>query len=151
MRRNYKEEADNLIKAIDISIEVLKEYPLTEYDQELTDSLINHSINTKDSLLNVEKKFRNLTSLKYFVEDIFTFFQEGSGKAVNEFWKKISEAQLPYERVNKLEKILKRKKIKDDHEYNYVIDTMVPYYQEGTITEEEFKTLDALLGKYSSK
>jgi hypothetical protein len=150
MKRTYKVESEKLIKAIDISIGVFKEFPPEGFNEKSLGLMIDSSITTKNQILNAEPKFQNLTSLKYSEQDLFTYFQESSGITVEEFWKRISDADLPYERINKLEKILKRNKIKDDHEYNYIIDTMVPQLQEGGITNEQFAILDSLLDKYSS-
>ena len=48
-------------------------------------------------------------------------------------------------------KILKRKKINNDIEYDFVTDLIVPYQQEGMITEEEVILLNAYLGKFENR
>ena len=45
-------------------------------------------------------------------------------------------------------KILKRKKINNDIEYDFVTDVIVPYQQEGMITEEEVILLKYLFGEF---
>lgn len=67
------------------------------------------------------------------------------------FWGKIKEAKLPYKRENRLAKILKRKKIKDDMEYDFIIDVLVPYQQEGLINEDEVFLLNNLIGDFENK
>jgi hypothetical protein len=58
---------------------------------------------------------------------------------------------LPYERENKLEKILSKRKIKNRQEYDYVIDTMVPFKQEGIISDSDFELLNQLIGEFERK
>ena len=48
-------------------------------------------------------------------------------------------------------KILKRKKINNDIEYDFVTDVIVPYKQEGLITEEEMTLLGTYLDKFEEK
>ena len=105
----------------------------------------------KERLLNAEKKFQTLQSLKYDIEDIFTYFQEAAGPDVDEFWRRIKEANLPYERENKLEKIMKRGRIRNDIEYDYVIDTIVPFQQEGILSDEDVKKLNEMIEKFENK
>lgn len=52
----------------------------------------------KERRIACEKKFETLQSLKYDIEDVFSYFQEGAGLDVDEFWRLIKEANLPYER-----------------------------------------------------
>ena len=105
----------------------------------------------KERLLNAEKKFQTLQSLKYSIEDFFIYFQEAAGPDVDEFWRRIKEANLPYERENKLEKIMKRGRIRNDIEYDYVIDTIVPFQQEGILSEENVKKLNEMIEKFENK
>jgi hypothetical protein len=58
---------------------------------------------------------------------------------------------LPYKRENRMAKILKRKKIINDIEYDFVTDVIVPYQQEGMITEEEVISLNTYLGDYENR
>lgn len=99
-------------KAIDIAIKAFEKFPAKNYTVEN----IKHSVGVyngwKNDCLNPDKKFHNLTSLKYIVTNVFIFFQEGSDEAVEYFWKEIKNQDLGYVRENKLEKILKRGKIK---------------------------------------
>jgi len=149
--KKYIEQSTNLIKAIDIAIDVIKSTPPKGFNQQHVEIVLQHKESVKNSLLNPDPKYMNLGSLKYKIEDVFTYFNEGAGETVNEFWKKIKESGLPYERENKLEKILSKKKIRNQHEYDYVIDAMVPFVQEGTINEAEFELLNRLVGEYETK
>ena len=148
--KKYIEARDNLVKAIDLANEVLLEFPHGR-TQEDVDGSVEFNNYRKDLALNAEKKFQTLQSLKYDIEDIFTYFQEAAGPDVDEFWRRIKEANLPYVRENKLEKIMKRGRIRNDIEYDYVIDTIVPFQQEGILSEEDVKKLNEMIEKFENK
>lgn len=150
-KRIYEEEAKYLADAIDIAIHVFENYPLPSWNKAQIDHVKNFYLESKNSALNPEPKYKNIASLKYIKDDIFTPFQEGSGKYVDVFWMKIKESNLPFERENKLEKILKRKRINNEQEYNYVIDTIVPFQQEGRISEEDVINLNTYIDNFEKK
>ena len=133
----YLDGVVNLCKAIDIAIESFQKYPPKIWDDKTTNHFINLYKEWKEERLNAELKFRNISSLKYDYLNVFTIFQESAGDGVNYFWNKIKEHNLPYKRENKLGKILKRQKIKNDKEYDFLIDVMIPYKQEGIISDDE--------------
>jgi hypothetical protein len=149
--KKFIEAAQNLSKAATIAIESLKKYPPKYWET----GELNHVVNCYDERLffinNPEPKFQNMRSLKYLEEDVFTRFQECSGENVEEFWKRIKEENLPFKRENKMAKILKRKKINNDIEYDFVTDVIVPYQQEGMITEEEAVLLNTYLGNFENR
>jgi hypothetical protein len=147
----YVEQAENLIKAIDIAIEVIKTNPPKGFNEQHVQIYVEGYYTTKKQIIEAEPKFQTLASLKYDISTVFSYFNEGSGRTVNEFWNRIKENGLPYERENKLEKILSKKKIKNQQEYDYVIDTMVPFKQEGMISETDFELLNRLIGEYETK
>ena len=119
-KRTYQDEALKLAQAIDIAIEAFKVECPKEFEKSHQEHFISCYTDWKEKCLNPEPQFKNLTSLKYSINDVFTYFQEGTGKTVEYFWKRIKEEGLEYERENKLEKILKRGIIKGRIEYDYV-------------------------------
>ncbi len=147
----YNEAVENLIEAVSIAIQVIKDYP----PKELNNTQLHHVINVysewKADIVNPKPKFANMSSLKYKIENVFTYFQEDKGETVEMFWQKIKEAELPYKRENKLAKILKRKRIKDNIEFDFVTDVIVPYQQEGLITEDESMLLKQYIGNFEMK
>lgn len=149
--KSYQEQSENLLKAIDIAIEVVRANPINGFNEQHLQLFVDSYQTWKNQLLHAEPKFQTLTSLKYNVADVFTYFNEGTGETVDEFWKKIKNEGLPYERENKLEKIILKKKIKNQQEYDYVTDTMVPFKQEGLINEEQFALLNRLVGDFENK
>ncbi|MBQ6561477.1 MAG: hypothetical protein U0K66_06700 [Paludibacteraceae bacterium] len=158
--KKYIEARDNLIKAIDLANEALLKYPNGKEKQEFVYDGISYTVlewtikwlnEVKKRRLNEEKKYETLQSLKYSIEDVFTYFQEAAGPDVDEFWRLIKEANLPYERENKLEKIMTRGRIRNDIEYDYVIDTIVPFQQEGILSNEDVKKLNEMIEKFERK
>jgi len=147
----YMEDSNCLSKAIDIASEVIKENPPKGWDQETVLRVVNLSLEVKENVLNPAAQFRNLKSLKYSSEIVFTKFQEGHGLFVEEFWRKIKSHNLPYKRENKMVKIIKRKKINNIHEYDFVIDVIVPYQQEGLIDKEQVVLLNELIDQFESR
>lgn len=105
----------------------------------------------KDNALYPEPKYKKIASLKYVIERIFTIFNEGSGDFVEYFWKEINKQNLGYVREDKLWKVLKRSKINNRIEYEYIIDTIGPAEQENRITNEEAKLLSEMIGIFENK
>ena len=158
MTEKYKIESQNLAKAVDIAITVFREFPPKGWDMHYVTAdknQIAHFIELyrewKENALNPEPQFCNMQSLKYVYENIFTIFQEGHGAFVEEFWKEIKAQDLPYKRENKMVKILKRKKINNIQEYDFVIDVILPYQQEGLITNDDVDLLNELISKFENK
>jgi hypothetical protein len=147
----YDELSKNLIIATSIAIDTIKKYPPIIWDDDTVKDVVNTYYEFKSNIENTKAEFRNLKSLKYKIDDVFTYFQEASGECVEQFWKEIKAQNLPYKRENKLAKILKRKKINNIHEYDFVIDVIVPYQQEGLINEEEVVLLNKWLGEFENR
>jgi hypothetical protein len=145
-KSNYEEQADALGKAIDIAIAAIRKYPPKGFN----DAHVNHFIHTyeefKNDALFPGAKYRNSQSLSHVTTAALTFFQEGTGDAVNYFWREVSTQNLGFKRENKLQKVLKRGKIKNQAEYEFIIDVMVPYQQEGLIGELEAGKLKEMVG-----
>ncbi len=147
----YLLEATKIGVAIDIAIKSLEKYPNKEWDKETLTHIIKTYSEWKNDALNPETKYRNLTSLKYVKDNVLTLFQESSGDAVEYFWTQIKKENLDFIRENKMEKILKRGKIKNEIELNFIIDVMIPYQQEGMVTQEEMININEMIKKFSEK
>jgi len=158
MTEKYKTASENLARAIDISIDVIQKFPPQEWVEHYVTkdkNQITHFIDLKrewkEDALKPELRFANMQSLNYTIEAVFIYFQEGHGEFVEEFWKEIKAQNLPYKRENKMVKILKRKKINNIHEYNFVIDVIVPYQQEKLINTEEVALLNDLILEFENR
>ncbi len=144
-KSKYEKRAMALGQAIDIAISSIKKFPPEDFDEEDIQQFIDVYLETKELALNPEKRYANLESLSYEENGILIYFREGSGKAVEFFWKKIKEEKLPYKRTNLIKKILKRKKIKNMMEYEYIMDVFLPYQEEGIITKKQVDLLNKLI------
>ncbi len=147
-KTSYSEESVRLSQAVDIAIASIQKFPPKGFTSGHVKHFINSYSDFKNQIENPELGFDNTKSLKYLQNDVFIFFQEGSGDAVNHFWKQISDHELGYKRQNKLTKILKRQKIKNQQEYDFVTDVLVPYQQEGLLNEGEISILNKLIANF---
>jgi hypothetical protein len=150
MKPNYDIEAIKLSKAIDIAIDSYSKFPPKDFTQANIDHVVNLHHEWKNSVLNPEPQFRKIGSLKYQIENIFTFFQEGTGEAVEYFWRQLANEDLGYVRVDKLRKIIDRGKIKGRIEYEFVVDQIVAAEQCARITREESLKLSNMLGDFET-
>ena len=150
-RRNYQEEAEKLAIATDIAIKAIKSCPPKDFK----DADIQHFVQTysdwTEEVLNPRLQYRNLASLKHSVTAVFTYFQESTGPTVECFWNELNQLDLGYKRVDPLQKILKRGKIKGQIEYECVVDTMISAQQEGRINQEELDTLLKYIADFENK
>lgn len=149
--KTYDEEALKLSKAIDIAIVTFRNKCPKNFNREHQKHFISCYTKWKNECLHPENKFKNLTSLKYYETDVFTYFQESSGLTVEYFWNKTQEENLDYKRINKLEKILKRGKIKGRIEYEYVTDIMVVAEQIGMTSKKETEKLNEMIHDFEFK
>ena len=150
-KRNYEDEAIKLSKVIDIAIESMRKFPSESWSKETLDHVVNCYKEYKEYAINPEPKFKKIASLKYLIEDVFTRFQEGSGKDVEYFWQELKKQNLDYSRKDKLDKIIKSGKIKSRIEFEYVTDIIVVAEQEGRITKDEAMLLGNMLDNFALK
>jgi hypothetical protein len=145
-RKNYEEEALRLSKVIDIAIETFEMHDGKDHAW-----FIKVYSEWKEMLFNSDRKYKTMASLKYDIENVFTMFQEGTGKEVEYFWEQIQKQKLDYIREDKLAKILHRGKIRGRIEYEYATDIVVVATQEKRITEEQATQLKAMIGDFEIK
>lgn len=150
-RLTYEERAKNLSQAVDIAIKTLQENPPKGFTPALVEHTVNCYLDWRNKAINPEPQFKNSKSLKYIENDVFTLFQESAGYGINLFWDKIKEQKLPFKRENKLVKILKRNKIKNQIEYDFIADVIVPYEQEKLINQDDIKILNQLMSDFEEK
>lgn len=103
--KTYELESKKLASAIDIAIESLTKYCPEDFSKEILAHFVKTYLGWKESCLHPEKRFRNLVSLQYDMESVFSFFRDGTGPAVEYFWQRIAEENLGYKREDKLKKI----------------------------------------------
>jgi hypothetical protein len=148
---DYEKRINTLLSAIDIAILAMQKAPPKHFAEQHVLLFIQSYNRIKEDISRAEPKHRNVTALRYFENDVFTFFQESSGEAVELFWLEIKKAALPYKRGNALKRVLKRGKIKSQVEYDLAIDLIVPYSQQGILNNEELKKLNELIGSFENR
>ncbi|RYJ42440.1 hypothetical protein [Flavobacterium beibuense] len=151
MKKTYDEEAKKLANAIDIALDAFEQYPVKGLTPDQRNMMINSYLEFRHSALNPLPQYKKLASLKYLITDVFIYFNEATGDTVEYFWKQIHLNNLDYQRENKLLKILKRQKIKDRIEYEYVTDIMVHYHQQGLISDEELLQIQKMIEAFENK
>ncbi len=151
LTKTYETESQKLAKAIDIAVDAFTHVCPKNFTKENQDHFIKTYLKWKESCLNPEAKYRNLQSLKYDINNVFTYFQEGTGPTVEYFWGKIAEAGLYYNRENRIKKILDRGKIRGRVEFECVVDMFVVAQQNGMITKDEALRLSDILKNYELK
>lgn len=145
-KKNYNDESNKLIKAIDIAIVTFEKFPTKH-----TVSTIESYKEFSELALNPEPKYANLKSLACLKDAAFNYFQEAIGVDVEYFWKRILQEKLEFKRENRLNKILERGKIKGRIEYDYAVDILVIAEQESRITSEEAQRLSNMIAEYEKK
>jgi hypothetical protein len=150
MNRNYETEAIKLAKAIDIAIDAFVKYPPKDFTEEHIDHVVSVHNEWKNAVLNPEPKFKKIASLKYDIQNVFTYFQESSGETVEYFWRQIKNESLDYVREDKLRKIIERGK-KGQIEFDLVTDSLVAAEQDGQITKEQAGQLSRMIGEFEKR
>lgn len=145
----YEVASITLAKAIDMAIEAYQKYPDTILGNQ--QQAIEVMTEWKGWCLNPEKKFRNLTSLKYIRQDLLSVFERTGDSRTEYFWQRLREEHIDYDRVDLLKKIIKRKRIANRIEYEYVQDNIVFAQQDGRISQEEALEIGRWIGQYESK
>jgi predicted HTH domain antitoxin len=148
---NYDVKAKNLSQAIDIAIYAFTNYPPRNFSKDNTATALKAYIDFKYSISNPEEQYKNIQSIRFVENDVFTYFQEATGETVNRFWQILKERGLPYHRENKLKKIIKRGKIANHMEYDFILDVLVSYKQEGVVSYDEAIKIEDMLANYERK
>jgi len=148
---DYSSQAELIINIIDIAIDCFTKNPPKEFKESHIKQFVNTYIDYRNKVINPEPQFRNLKSLKYIKNDVLTYFQEGSGKAVDIFWKEVNEKQFGFIRVNRFEKVLQRGKINSQIEYDMIIDHYNSYIETNTLSNTEIINLNELISDFEKK
>lgn len=150
-KSTYERDRSNLLKAIDIALYCFKVKPLPDILGPGSGNFTDSYHLFKEMLLKKNSKKGSKSSLDFYEESVFTFFNENTGPTVELFWAEILRENLPYQRKSFLTKIMKRKRIKDDAEYDYVKDVMVAMLQERNISQDDYELLSKYITSYEAK
>jgi hypothetical protein len=145
----YEEQADKFAKAVDIAEQIIKES--VHFNADLAKPMMDFGTQVKHMALNPEPKFRRLASLKYLESDFFIFWNESNGPDVDKFWHRVFESNLGYVRKDAIQDVLKRKKIKNVHEFDFITDNIVVYQQTGRLNEQQAIELNHYIGEFEKR
>ena len=148
-RQTYQERAERLAKAIDIAEKVIVDSG--SLDEKTKTHFINWGQETKQMALHPEPQFKKVASLKYLEHNFFIYWNEADGEDIEKFWTEIYTYGIGFERKDTLQAVLKRKKIKDIHEYDSIIDSIVAAEQTGRIDKNQVKELNQLIGEFEQR
>jgi len=140
-----------IIEATKIADEISHNRELLITDEYSRQMMINYNRDTRELCKNLPQKYFNKTSIGIIVSDFLTYYNEGGGPDVDEFWRRVQEAGLPFERKDVLGNVLKRDRIRTRSEYDIVVDTAIPASQTGRITEEQCLRLLQLAEEYEQR
>jgi len=148
-RQTYQQRAEMLVEAVKIGIDILNRSVLIPEEDKPTYQKFFEGI--IHMALHPEPPFRRVASLRYLEEAFLTSWNEGEGEDVKQFWLLLAEKKIGYTRKDPIAAVLKRKRIKDIHEYDFVVDNIVVAEQLGKITGEEAALLSNYLVVYENK
>ncbi len=94
MRKDYDTEALKLVKVVDTAIESFQKFPPSDLTNENVNQVISVYSEWRHSILNPEPAFKKIASLNHYVQQVFTYFNEGNGETVEYFWKQL-KAECP--------------------------------------------------------
>jgi hypothetical protein len=145
----YEEQADKLAKAVDIAEQVIK--GSADFNPALAKPMLDFGTQVKHKALNPEPQFKKIASLKYLESDFFTFWNESGGPDVDKFWDKVFESRLGYFRKDEIQDVLKRKRIKNIHEFHFITDNIVVYEETGRLNHEQVTELNEYIAEFERR
>jgi hypothetical protein len=148
-RSTYQDRAEQLARAVDIADAIIK--ASTVFSEEYKTHFLKWGQQVKYMALNPEPQFKKIVSLKYLENDFLTFWNESNGQDIDKFWSTISANNIDYQRKDTIQAVLKRKKIKDIHEYDNIVDNIVVAEQLDQITKAQVVELNKLIGEFEER
>ncbi|MBX3240809.1 MAG: hypothetical protein KIT80_23040 [Chitinophagaceae bacterium] len=147
-RQTYEQRAEQFAGVCDIGIKVLTEAEIAPDEKE---RMLRICRSDKEMALHPLPVYKRVGSLKCIEAEHFWYWNEHNGKHIDEFWRGVREAGLPYERKDMFKKILRRGSISNMQEYDYVIDEILVAEQTGRISLDEVERLNNYLNNYEKK
>lgn len=145
----YKERAERLAKAIDIAHKIIENSKTIS--EESKSNFFNWGQQIKKLALNPEPQFKKVVSIKYLENDFLTYWNEGNGPDIENFWTELDQNGINFKRKDIIQAVLKRKRIKDIYEYDHVIDTIVIAEQMEQINHDQVIELNQLIGEFEGR
>ena len=148
-RQRVMEQLSYLKEATFIAEESMSK--LATNDEDFRRSFREFILDMRKSCIQREQRFMNMASVNMAINDFLVYYNEGGGPDVEEFWRRVQEAGLPFERKDVLRIVLNRDRVRTRSEYDIVIDTAIPASQTGRITEEQCSRLLQLAENYEQR
>jgi hypothetical protein len=145
-RQTYDDRARQFVQAVDIIKNVCSQS--SRFSDEQKTMISKGFTEFQRMALNPEPPFRRIASLRYLEEEVLSGWYNATGPDADSVWSQIHEQVLPYQRKDVLAKVLKRRRIKDQHEFDYITYSIVLAQQDGRITKGQALELDSLLMKF---
>ncbi|GAB3183229.1 hypothetical protein FHX75_111716 [Micromonospora palomenae] len=137
----YVERAGQLTRAIDIGARVLADRPqdrnIVDFGEELKELM--------------KRPPQTVAGLRYLESAFLTYWNEATGRHVDQFWELVAAESLPFTRRNVLADVLARGRINNAAEHEAVVDSLVGAEQEGTIAAEQAVRLSDMVGRYERR
>jgi len=147
----YTERAVKLLAIIDIGISAIERFPPPGFDDNQVKIFTDSYRLYRSKIENPEKTFMTIKSLKISEDRVLIYFMEAHGEAVDYFWNEVKAQNVGFNRINKLRKVLKKKRLKSEIDYNFIIDVIGPYQEEGLINGDEIQKLNNLLVEFEKR
>lgn len=147
-RLSLEERYNKLVQIMDLVKYVTENSSiLTPAEKKMT--LGDQAIDRQD----VEECFqtKNTSGLSQMEKIILTPWNENYDEDSELFWRLAKEKGIDIQRVDYLSKILKRGKIANFTEYEFLNDAIVILEQEGKVSESEAMELKAMIGKFEER
>ncbi len=147
-RQTYEQHADRLAKVIDIGYRIISESEIPLEDKA---RLLRMCKLDKESALNPAPIYKRVGSLRCIESEHFYYWNETQGAHIEKFWLELKRNGTQYERKDIFKSVLKRNRINNRQEYDYIIDEMLVAEVNKRITMEEYKKLNEMLLVYEKK
>jgi len=149
-KTKYDEKAELIARLIDIAVDCFMVSPPNDWDERQVKHFVKVYSDWKNETINPRPEFHNVKSLSYMLSNVLTYFQEGSGQAVETFWKEVNSQELDIKREDRFVKILKRGKIKNDIEYDIIIDLFNVYVESNSLSGDDVDKLNKMIANFEN-
>ena len=149
MRLKYKDRIQRLLRTLDISKEILSSNDMIPKDER--NAHFTFIEQTRELLLNPEPQYENSKSLEFVENAILTYWNEASGPHIENFWATLEKESISFIRRDVIREVLNRKKIKNIHEFDQIIDSFVIAQQTGRMSNTEAEKMNFYIQEFESR
>lgn len=147
-RQTYETRAALFAAACDIGYDILAKADIPDEEKQRELRII---LSDKHSALNPPPQFKRIDSLKCLEAEHFWYWNEKTGPHIREYWKAIANAGLPFKGKDIIAMVLKRGRVKDIHEFDFLKDELFAAEQIGRISNPEAEIIKAAMVKFECR